>query len=59
MGSVAGEKKQPIRFFETIKTHHLELMRKIARKECERQTGEIKTFMDDLETQIRNWQGRK
>lgn len=46
-------------FCETVRAQHLELIRKIARKECERQTGEIKIFMDDLETQIRNWQGRK
>lgn len=46
-------------FCETIRTGHLELMRKIAKKESERQEGDIKIFNDDLETQIRNWQARK
>lgn len=46
-------------FCETIKTAHLELMRKIAKRESERQTGAIKVFMDDLESQIRRWQARK
>jgi hypothetical protein len=46
-------------FCEKAKTSHLELMRKIAKKEAERQTGDIKVFMDDIEVQIRNWQARK
>ncbi len=46
-------------FCETIRHSDLDLIRKIARKECERQTGDIKIFMDDLEIQIRNWQSRK
>ena len=46
-------------FCETIRTSHLELIRKIAKRESERQQGDIKVFNDELETQIRNWQARK
>ncbi len=46
-------------FCEKIRVSHLELIRKIAKKEGERQTGAIKVFMDDMEVQIRNWQARK
>lgn len=46
-------------FCEKIKVPHLELMRKIAKKETERQTGDIKIFVDNIEVQIRNWQARK
>lgn len=46
-------------FCETIRTGHLDLIRKIAKRESERQQGEIKVFNDELETQIRSWQARK
>ncbi|MDX2249434.1 MAG: AAA family ATPase [Bacteroidia bacterium] len=46
-------------FCETIRTGHLELMRKIAKRESERQQGDIKIFVDDLEIQVRTWQARK
>jgi hypothetical protein len=35
-------------FCEKIKVPHLELMRKIAKKETERQTGDIKIFVDNI-----------
>lgn len=46
-------------FCEKIRMSYLDLMRKIAKNEAERQTGDIKVFMDDMEVQIRNWQARK
>jgi hypothetical protein len=46
-------------FCDTIRTSHLELMRKIAKTETERQAGDIKIFTDELENQIRRWQARK
>lgn len=46
-------------FCDTIRTSHLELMRKIAKTETERQSGDIKIFTDELENQIRRWQARK
>ncbi|MFM9950287.1 MAG: AAA family ATPase [Saprospiraceae bacterium] len=46
-------------FCETIRFDHLQLIRHIAKTEAERQTGEIKSFVDDIEIQIRNWQSRR
>jgi len=46
-------------FCETIRKPHLELMRQIAKRESEREVSEIKVFIENLETQIRNWQARK
>lgn len=46
-------------FCETIRTGHLDLVRKIAKRESERQQGDLKVFNDNLETQIRSWQARK
>ncbi|MEQ1744791.1 MAG: ATP-binding protein [Saprospiraceae bacterium] len=46
-------------FCETVRFDSLGLIRQIAREEAKRQTGVVKKFVDDLETQIRNWQSRK
>jgi hypothetical protein len=46
-------------FGETIRRPHLELMRTLAQKEAARGKGAIRAFIDNLETQIRNWQARK
>lgn len=46
-------------FCETnLRRSHLETMRKIAQKEAERQTGDIKVFLESLETEVRKWQNR-
>jgi hypothetical protein len=41
-----------------LRRSHLEVMRMIARKEAEREVGDIKIFLDEFEVQIRRWQGR-
>ncbi|MBK7937567.1 MAG: AAA family ATPase [Lewinellaceae bacterium] len=41
-----------------LRRSHLETMRMIARKEAERESGDIKVFLDEFEAQIRRWQNR-
>jgi predicted ATPase len=45
-------------FCETLRRSETELMRTIAKKEAERESADIKVFMDELEMQLRNWQAR-
>lgn len=45
-------------FCETLRRNEVELMRLIAREEAQKQSPEIKVFMDDFEIQLRNWQAR-
>lgn len=46
-------------FCEQIKRAPTDVIRLAARNESARQQGEMKIFLDDLETQIRRWQSRK
>ncbi|MBI4649560.1 MAG: AAA family ATPase [Bacteroidia bacterium] len=52
-------KNKFITFCENLKMSNTELMRKIARLEAQRQSTEIKSFMQNFELLIRNWQSRK
>lgn len=45
-------------FCEFLRRSETELMRGIARMEAQRQSPEMKIFMDELEMQLRNWQSR-
>jgi AAA15 family ATPase/GTPase len=46
-------------FCEQIRRSSGDIIRIISREETTQQTGEIKTFTDELELQIRGWQSRK
>jgi predicted ATPase len=46
-------------FCEQLKRKPSDIIRIISREESRKQLGEIKTFSDELEIQIRNWQSRK